>query len=297
MKSSKGFIITVLVFFAFASLLALSSDFSEYQYARASVFSDAFQASKVLYAWEDIKEDVTRITQLNITIEGKNATFDDVLPATIDILALLNNYSAFVNQYYVGGDLNVKYLDPIGVEIGLDNLPSQITIFPWGITYGYPDQAKRELNIKSPVANVTAFVNITLIINLTSASINQSDGFDWNPYQKCRPNKACLTFNVTIYDATSSLTSPEFEFDLTRQSQAKVACVQPDGSGDCFIRFTVGEAGNSDPQNVVRVELQKANVTISSRILFNNTGFYTNYLSKLRVNDVNFNTSRTDWLG
>jgi hypothetical protein len=285
----RGFIITITVFVLLIPIALYLQSLSSWQASELDVSSTMLAGIKTAHTWEDVDEDIGEISDVKITKENQTIAFEDVLPARYDIEEMLDAYEEFITAYYETPALPIKFLSPEDAEIELEDIPSRITILPFGITYGYPDFGKNELNIKSPVANLSAIKNTTMTV-FVNTSITDTT-ITWYPYKACRAKYYCLNFSFSVTDGNKTLISDKTSFDSSRQSQAKISCV-----GACWVRVSVGEPGNADPQNVVTVELQNAGVNTTTTLYLNTSDFYITYPAKLLVYDINHQANKTDWI-
>lgn len=282
---------TITTFFLLAGLLLVLNDFSLRKLSFESQLSTSFVGARTVYTADDIKEDIEKIMDLEIIKDGYRAIFIDNLPAAVNIQEFLARYGDFLSQYYTTPDLEVIFLSVSGTRINLEDIPPQVTILPFGITYGYPDYGKRELLVASPTENISAIQRISVYVRLTSDFLNESQ-WQWNPRVACQPDHPCLTVDLTFDDGYITHEVAEKTFNADGLSKLKVSC----GVGDCWIEVRIGQTGTSDPQSLVNLRLHKINVTTTTTILLNTTEFSINYLSKIRAISANYEVQKEDWL-
>ena len=193
-------------------------------------------SKKVVYTWDDVREDLFVITGLNAFKEEKNLSIYDKLPAEVTVSEALDSYFDFIRDYYKEENLEITLLDSGGIPITDYDCFGRIDsdgdgdcsdedvyykIVPFNITYGYPDWTKRQLEItcrKPDPCDFSPVQKIELEFNLTSVNFScypsiwnncTNSDIQWNQFDKvfgegaCTGGEDCLKrpYNLTIRDS------------------------------------------------------------------------------------------------
>ncbi|MBI1973502.1 hypothetical protein HYS54_01690 [Candidatus Micrarchaeota archaeon] len=289
----NGFLFTLTTMLVFVGLLFMLNDVASYGQSLRSSATSSLSAYVITQAWRDVSSDITLVVGVNVSKDGTTADFMDSLPAATDLSTFIEGYGKFIESYYSKPSLQVVFLDSVDNQLSLSSISPLLSIIPFNIQYGYPDFGKNELQVLSPVGNLSALSGVSVDIHVTDEEMNESN-FQWTPYQECQQNKPCLNVNVTVRGNSSSWSSPQQQFDATRQSQITIHF--GNDSSNHWVKVLVGESGNSDPQNVLDVKLNNVRAATDTKVLLNSPDFLINYLSKLRVSEPQLFTNKTDWL-
>ena len=274
----KGFIFTLTVFLIIMSFVLSSGISNVLAVERKSFTNEMISAQRIFYTWKAVSNNLGNI--LNVSSEKVNdtVTFNDTLPAENDIGNLLGDYQEFIRKYYEDPTIKIRFEDPTGTEVQLNQTESNILIKPMNIEYSWPDYGKNELFIKVDPSNFTFIDQIDMYLRVAPAIKDNINNINWAPYKSCNQNTVyCLRFNLTVTDGSKTWISDKKEFDLDFQSSVKVG-LTGEPSSDFFIRATVGQL-----PVVVNVDMLNANVTSSTKLKLTTEEFYINYLARINV--------------
>lgn len=295
---NRGYLFAITTVFMLISIVLLLQSFAARQVAIKDDISLVLASNRMTYAWEDVGEDIIRITDLEVTVGDMNVTFNDTLPAPYDIGKFLEIYSNFLDNYYKSPDFDIKFISPSGTEMDLEDIESKILILPYNIEYGYPDFGKREMWVSAPAVNSSIVTGVSMEYHLKNVYFNcdytKTTGPNrcnkWSPIAECKGNTVHrLHLNLSFTDANNHyFMFPEHCFDVDSKSTANLDVSNT--TSNYFIKIDVGPL-----DNLIKISLQNTEVDTLTTILLNTTEFYINYLTKLKTIDLNYNTSRVDW--
>ncbi len=297
---AKGFIIAITTVLILIVILLYVQNFSAKQSSDLNKIAQSLVAEKVTHAWSDVMDDINRAFALLIVKENNSVSFIDQLPANSSINSFLHYYGLFIKNNYSSPDLSVKFLSPDGTDMDLGNIPPVITIMPQNIQYYYPDWAKRELFVTSPIENASAITQIFLTVNVSNAYLNckpvdpsaSSDCEHFTPSRQCNANTQYrLYFNLTLADYRGGFYQLKNNcFDIGGGGSGSVDNVDiKNVTGAYFIKVEVGNL----PQ-VLDIDLHNVVVATNATLILNTSDFYISYLAQLETTAVNYDTDRID---
>lgn len=225
----RGFFFTIVIIsLAVTMLLALSIQ----QQLQTSQLPFLF-AGKVVYAWEDISEDLNSATGINATKVDNTLDIMDELPAQRNFTDSINTYVSFVRRFYNSSDLSVGFYSQNGQQLvdfacfgkkQCSDNNIQFHVMPFNMTYTYPDWNKRQLDVVCyqsaqdgfPACDFSAVRSVNISINLTAInfSCNPSvfndcdhDDIEWdNDFDDvfgCTSGLGCINYTLSIRDNNS----------------------------------------------------------------------------------------------
>lgn len=294
----KGYILAITTATILVVMLLQMQNFVTRQNAQIGSVSQMLVSEKVAHTWSDVRDDIYVATQLMIEQIQNSANFYDSLPSE-EIKNFLHMYGLFVDTYYETPDAEIKFLAPNGLERDLGEIPPEILISPFNIAYYYPTWAKNELFITAPAENITAIVNITMNLNLTNAYMDckpidplSSNDCDFvNPYADCSKDPLHkLYLNLSFYDQLGRYFElPEKCFDLDKGSGSTENLNVKNTTSNYLIKVLIGPL-----PTVMDVQMHNTHLNATTKIILNTTDFYIAFLSMLKVDAVNYNTTRIE---
>ncbi|QLJ52337.1 MAG: hypothetical protein Sv326_0162 [Candidatus Fermentimicrarchaeum limneticum] len=287
--------LTAVATILFMVLIETTLDYSKSSSSYSKRVSDMLVSEKLGYTFDDITEDITNITGLSITQQQADLIFRDSFPGA-GITDRLAHYEDFMRARYLTPDMEVTFLNPADQPISLNSLSSQITVQPFNMTYKYTDFAKTDLFVQIPYdkSNAIQFVwyNMTITNGNFSKDVSQ---IDWSPKPwptcECTPGTpGCIRFYLRVNDsAGNEYISPYDTFSVDcRHSDLKIDFVNQ----TCWIAMWVGESVGE--QYILNLKTQNCQIESEIGFTFNTTNFWLDFPTKLKVRDVNYNTSRKD---
>jgi len=192
---------------------------------------------KIVFTWDDVREDLLSLTGLTVVKEEENVTMYDQIPPSAPVVQSLQAYNTFIQDYYREKGLEIRILDSSGNPItdfdcfgktDCDEDRVVFTIKPFNITYEYPDWGKNQLEINcrrddDPACSFDNVRRINLTFNFSTLNFscnpqefnNCTDGsFNWVQYKKVFGYSACskseepcllLPYNLTFIDAQNKI--------------------------------------------------------------------------------------------
>lgn len=294
----KGYILAITTVTILVVMLLQMQNFVTRQNAQLGSVSQMLVSEKVVHTWSDVRDDIYMATMLLIEKINTSANFYDSLPSE-EIKNFLHMYGLFVENYYETPDTDIKFLTPGGQALDLGDLPSKIIISPFNIAYYYPSWSKNELFITSSAENISAIVNITMNLNLTNAYMDcrpvdpsSSNLCDFvNPYADCKESTVHkLYLNLSFYDMLGRYFElSEKCFDLDKGSGSTENLNVKNLTSNYLIKVLIGPL-----PTVIDVQMRNTLINATTKIILNTTDFYINYLAQLKVDAVNYNTTRID---
>ena len=287
----RGFILTAIAVILFILLLDLAFQYSKTSSSYSKTVSDITVSEKIGYTFDDITDDITNITGLSIVQNGANLIFSDSFPGA-GITDKLGHYETFMRNYYLTPDMEVTFLNPAEQQINLEDLTSKITVLPFGMTYEYTDFAKRDLFIEIPYTESNAVQFVWFNITVTNANFtkNVSD-IKWAPQPKsCTPGDlGCIKFYMGVNDSGGhEYVAPYNTFDITQKADLNI-----DFSNEtCNLYLWVGHYSSED--YILDLKITDCQVKTEIGFSFNTTNFWLDFPTKMKVRDVNYNTSKED---
>ncbi len=294
----KAYILAITTATILVVMLLQMQNFVARQNSQLDSVSQILVSEKVAHTWSDVRDDIYVATLLMIEKIQNSANFYDSLPSE-EIKNFLHMYGLFVETYYKTPDTDIKFLTPDGRALDLGDIPPRILISPFNIAYYYPTWAKNELFITAPPENVSAITNITMSLNLTNAFMDckpidpsSSNLCDFvNPYSDCDSKTLhALHLNLSFYDQLGRYFElPEKCFDLDKGSGSTENLNVKNSTSNYLIKVLIGPL-----PTVMDVQMHNTHLNATTKIILNTTDFYIKYLAQLRVDAVNYNTTRTD---
>ena len=123
--------------------------------------------------------------------------------------------------------------------------------------------------------------------------INETD-WNWTPLHACS-SAPCLTVRITVADNISEYPLTQTQFDIDSESKITINCGS-EGAQNCWIKLTIGQGGQGDPQNIVTVKLHEVYMYSFTSLLLTTSEFSINYIAKLKAVDINYKTKKERWL-
>jgi len=287
----RGFMLTAITTILFLLLIEVTLQYARSSSSYSERVSEMLVSEKIGYTFDDIMDDITNITGLSITQQEANLVFKDSFPGS-GITDRLGHYEEFVRQRYLTPDMEVVFLDPADQPISLSSLSSTITIEPFNMTYKYSDFAKTDLFIQIPYTQSTAIDFIWYNFSVSTGNFSEDvDDIKWTPApNSCTPGtQGCIRFYLKVNDSGGNeYISPYTTFDVTKQGHLNLNFV----SESCWIDLWVGPY--SGEQYLLNLRIQDCQVRSEIGFTFNTTNFWLNFPTKLKVRDVNYNTSKKD---
>jgi len=290
----KGFILTAIATVLFVLLINAAFQYSKSSSAYSQRVSEMIVSEKIGYIFDDITEDVTNIAGVNITQQQANLVLVDTFPAT-NITQNLALYENFVRGRYLSAELEATLLTPDGQQTNLTDLASQIIVQPFGMTYNYTNFSKNDLFIQIPYAQSSAIESdaYTYIwYNLSVSNGNLSD-MNWtlNQPQTCiLGTTGCMHFEMSVNDSSGQQNFSSYNFfDLTKTADyVNISFTNQ----NCWIDIWLGN--KSGQSYLLDMEIHGCQVKSTIEFTFNSSSFWLYFPTKLKVRDLNYNTSKED---
>ncbi len=276
MAKVKGILYTISTFLIMLGVVAFLTVTTSTNIERSTVTAEQISSQRIYFYWNDIRDNFADV--MNVTLEKKNETaeINDTIPASSDVMALLNYFQLFIEDYFEDGTIEIRFEDESGNEINLTELLEEpkILIKPMGINYSWPDFGKNEIWVKSPPENFSFIENISY-----SVTVDGHFNSSWKPNPKLCPADYCLDFFFSIKNSTHTWSYPYEHLDIDFDNWIEVE-VQGEP------QVVVVETGDIDPkETVLHIKMIKSGYIIDSelKIVFNTTDFYINYPAVLNV--------------
>ncbi|MCX6776919.1 MAG: hypothetical protein NTY73_03050 [Candidatus Micrarchaeota archaeon] len=287
----KGFILTAIATVLFVLLIDAAFQYSRSSSAYSQRVSEMIVSEKVGYIFDDITEDVTNITGINLTQQQSDLVLVDALPAT-NITSNLALYEDFVRSRYLSAELEATFLTPDEQQTNLTNLTSQIIVQPFGMTYNYTNFSKNDLFIQIPYAQSAAINKVYYNISVNGSNFTDFAGITWNPSpQPCSIGTiGCIHFYLEVDDGLNQkYTSAETLVDLNKTAgYLNISFVNQ----SCSIEMWMGN--KSGQSYLLDMGIHGCQVKSVIDFNFNSSNFWLYYPMKLKVRDLNYNTSKED---
>jgi len=288
----KGFMLTALATILFMLLIDAAFQYSNSSSAYSKRISEMVVSEKVSYTFDDITDDITNITGLNIIQQESDLIFKDSFPGN-GITDRLAHYEDFMRNYYLTPDMQAVFLDPADNQISLNSLSSTITVQPFNMTYRYTDFAKTDLFIQIPFSQSTAVQFIWYNMSVTTGNFSQNvSDIKWTPDPKgcAQGDPGCIRFYMKVNDsAGNEYISPFNVFDATqRAGHLNLNFVNE----SCWMEMWLGESVGE--QYLLNLRIHDCQVKTEIGFNFNTSNFWLEFPTKLRIRDVNYNTSKKD---
>ncbi len=263
---------------------------------------DFLVAKKIVYSWDDVAEDVRNGTSTNVVQEEYNLTFYDTLPPycgqqICNIANVPQDYVFFIKNYSAP-DLEIKFLNPGPNETEVSNATTAVVVHPFGIEYYYPQYGQNELFLYIPDNLVEDCdepesygcpVNwVFLEINITDYNFSGSPF--WSKYWGCAPPaEECVAINVTVRDVNGTRwVSDKYYFDTDKKSTLDI----PLAGCPAGTRVLIGKQQAGDRKTIDIVNGCGAQMKTAMTLNFNTLNYWVDFLSVIKVRDVNYNASR-----
>jgi len=309
MRTKRGFVLALLTLVLFMSLLALVVNLRTERGKVSSWTQDMMDTRKLLYTTDDVAEDVRYTFGFRVERTGDQLRIYDRLPANYSVSQALKGYNDFVKTKYITPDMQADFLDDGGNVMDLDEIAPVIIVYPYNITYQYPNYGKRELSVDcgSGDCNNSLLNRLDLEFNLTDTDFTDApvpgneSSFNWAPvnlYNGDCTGDSCINFSLVIRDRLGQVfTCPGpicnyTQFGLGSKSKLTIHAAPcwfslrlADQDSNIFL-VRMHEPGNEN-QNC------SSNVTVITGMTFPSADFYLNLPGFIRVKDVNYNFTRT----
>lgn len=287
----RGFMLTAITTILFLVLIEMTLEYARSSSSYSQRVSEMLVSEKVGYTFDDIMDDITNITGLSITQQEANLIFKDSFPGS-GITNRLGYYEQFMRERYLTPDLEAIFLNPEDQQIALTDLSSTIVVEPFNMTYKYSDFAKTDLFIQIPYTQSAAIDFVWYNISVPTGNFSDDvDDIKWTPAPKsCTPGTpGCIRFYLKVNDTGGhEYISPYTTFDVTKQGHLNLNFVNE----SCWIDLWVGPY--SGEEYLLNLRMQDCQVRSEIGFTFNTTNFWLNFPTKLKVRDVNYNTSKKD---
>jgi hypothetical protein len=290
----KGFMLTALATILFMLLIDAAFQYSNSSSAYSKRISEMVVSEKVSYTFDDITEDITNITGLSITQQESNLIFKDSFPGN-GITDRLAHYEDFMRSKYLTPDLEAIFLNPADQNISLNSLSSTITVQPFNMTYEYTDFAKTDLFIQIPYSQSAAIDLIWYNMSVTTGNFTDFSKIKWDPKPKhCNVGDfGCIRVYIKVNDSINQNYISTTDFDAFDPTGNPGGHLNIDFSNEsCKMEIWLGHYSGEDYLMNLRIFGCQVNSEIG--FTFNTTNFWLDFPTKLKVRDVNYNTSKKD---
>ncbi|MCX6775824.1 MAG: hypothetical protein NT130_03185 [Candidatus Micrarchaeota archaeon] len=290
----KGFILTAIATVLFVLLINVAFQYSKSSSAYSQRVSEMIVSEKVGYIFDDITEDITNITGLSITQQGYNLIFTDSFPGN-GISDRLAYYEDFMRSYYLTPELEVTFLNPADQNISLNTLSSTITVEPFNMTYRYTDFAKTDLFIQIPYSQSAAINFIWYNMSVTTGNFTDLSKIKWDPKPKhCDlGDPGCIKVYIRVNDSINQEYISTTDFDAFDPAGNPGGHLNIDFSNEsCKMEIWLGHYSGED--YLMNLRIFGCQVRSEMGFTFNSTNFWLDFPTKLKVRDLNYNTSKKD---
>jgi len=290
----RGFMLTAVATILFMVLIETTLDYSKSSSSYSKRVSDMLVSEKLGYTFDDITEDITNITGLSITQQQADLIFRDSFPGA-GITDRLAHYEDFMRARYLTPDMEATFLNPADQPISLNSLSSQITVQPFNMTYKYTDFAKTDLFIQIPYSQSTAIDFIWYNMSVTTGNFTDFSKIKWTPKPKnCNVgDPGCIRIYIKVNDSINQeyISTADFDaFDVTGDPGGHLNIDFSNES--CKMEIWLGHYGSED--YLMNLKVYGCQIKSEIGFTFNTTNFWLDFPTKLKVRDVNYNTSRKD---
>ena len=292
----KGFMLTAIATILFMLLIDTAFQYSKTSSAYSKRISEMIVSEKMSYTFDDITEDVTNITGITIVQRESDLILKDSFPAT-NISQNLARYENFIRWRYLSSELEATFLTSNEQQTNLSNLTSQITVQPFAMTYNYTNFSKNDLFIQIPYAQSGAIQYIWYNISVNSGNFTNVSNITWNPYpQSCVVGTTgCIKFYLKVNDSADqeyNYTYINPTFDMTANAgHVNISFVNQ----SCWIEMWLGNV--SGQQYLFNMGVHNCSVKTEIGLNLNTSNFWLHFPMKLKVRDINYNTSKEDNIG
>jgi len=292
----RGFMLTAVATILFMVLIETALDYSKTSSSYSKRVSDMLVSEKLGYTFDDVTEDITNITGLSITQQQADLVFKDSFPGA-GITDRLAHYEDFMRARYLTPDLEAIFLNPADQNISLNSLSSTITVQPFNMTYKYTDFAKTDLFIQIPYSQSSAIDFIWYNISVTTGNFTDFSKIKWTPKPKhCNVGDfGCIRVYIKVNDSTSPepyISTVDFDaFDPTGDPGGHLNIEFSNES--CKMDIWLGHYATGGDY-LMNLKIWGCQINSEIGFTFNTTNFWLDFPTKLKVRDVNYNTSRKD---
>jgi hypothetical protein len=290
----RGFILTAIAAILFILLLDIAFQYSKTSSSYSKTVSDIIVSEKIGYTFDDISEDITNIIGLSIMQNGANLIFTDSFPGA-GITDRLGHYEDFMGQYYLTPDMEASFLNPVDQQISLNSLSSTITVEPFNMTYEYTDFAKTDLFIQIPYSQSAAIDFIWYNMSVTTGNFTDFSKIKWTPKPKhCNQGDlGCIRVYIKVNDSINQEYISTADFDAFDVTSDPGGHLNIDFSNEsCKMEIWLGHYGSED--YLMNLKVYGCQIKSEIGFTFNTTNFWLDFPTKLKVRDVNYNTSKKD---
>lgn len=301
----RGFVLTVIAFILFTTLVFMVMQMRVERQKVSSWAQDMLVARKLLYTTDDISDDVRLAYGVRIARSGIALTFTDTLPANYSIDRNLRGYRDFLQQKYTSSELSVQFYNTSGSAIALDQMPTDLVVRPYNLTYHYADYGQHQLSLycaPNGYCNNTDIRSVSFEFTLPNSNFTwlptagNASHYAWSPNSlNCSGQAACINFTLGITDSRGSkfsCPSSICNYSTFRSDQDSLLTVQ---MSPCWIDLRLGNNG------ITSINIRQSgnasascNATLNSVIspTFPAQSYYLELPALVRVNDTNYNASR-----
>lgn len=299
----RGIFYTAITFLIVSSLIFYIFFISLTNVGRSNVITRELSAQRVYYAWRSVQDNFGDVLGVKVGKDGYIASFNDSLPADIDILSLFNALDVFIQNYYQDETLQMRFEDPDGNKVNLSAFMKDkpvIPIKPMNINYGWGDWGKTRLHIVVDTSNFSYIDKLDMYIKLKNVQFacnwnhqgSPGDCDYWTPdkhVESCDGVQYCLEFNLTYEDSNRVVVNFVYHyFDVSKQSVNNLN-VKHGNESSFFIKTQVGAL-----PTLLDIDLKDVEVDTFTKFYLTTTDFYISYAAKFNVTS-DF-AKRIDWL-
>ena len=302
----RGFILTLLSLVLFLMLVQAAVQVRT-ERLKSSGWAQTMMADrKILYASDDIAEDVKFAYGVRVVRSGSMLTFYDTLPANYSVDRSLRGYNDFVQDIYRTPDLGFQFYDDTGNLISLDQMPFELVVYPYNLTYHYLDFGKRVLEIYCAPSGPCEGTDINWVgfgyefqnANFTWIPEPGNESYyNWAPnfLGDCEGDPNCINFTFTITDSQGYVFKCPSEMCNYTQFTSGEKSTLDVHMTPCWFEIRLGD------DNIATLRLHEPNnpnvlcnavVDATTTINFSSSEYYLNLPGSVRVTDVNYNFTR-----
>jgi hypothetical protein len=287
----KGVFFTAITFIIFLGVLAYILTITSSNVERGTLATERISANRIYYTWKSVHDNFEGLLNISSIKNGSTAVFNDSLPAVMDIKNMLWVYQNFIEEFYNDGTMSVRFEDPSGNPVDLNDTEPKITIKPMNINYSWPDYGKNRLFIKVDESNFSFIENVSIYFEMKNVDLfcrpidplGPSDCDKWSPDRSVATCSGaefnCLTLNLSFEDQQDRVfNSAKHYFNLDDPSGSSLHLKVKNDTANYDIDVKIGPL-----PLVIDIQLKNTLVDTDTKLKLNTTEFYINYAAILNV--------------